>query len=688
MVDRVPTIDEIDNLEKLEAYLRTRSAEEAQAIAYRAALRNYPGAIGAVRPIFSNPDAKSVRSSLLRIFRAAFVGWQLLRFPHKPNEIAAIDASFDSNEQCSASMGIAVMCLGVAHVLKAALASISRADRGYKASTDQFWSEVRADCQFLARNTAKDLMAISIWSSGAPPATAFITWTGTQKTFEQLGTHWTLVRDWFDFVSNAGTIWGSLGDQRAALSYPNLLGEDFWGRDPDTVMKEISEFLRSTQSEDHSSHVQRKGWWTKTLSTPQKDAPPPTASKSVTVGVNFFISYSTENEAFAREINGYLEDAGYTTIVQFKDFAVGSNFVTEMQKGLAADRFVALLSPAYVASKQCQAEWNTAYNADPLSERRYLIPLLVEKAELPPLAKQMVYKSLVGLEGAARRIAVLEAVGKIRRSEVSGVTSPYDFELTEKHTISAVGGSMNTTSVLPNRDPNDAQRRLDAVREIADNLISLLQTNSFQVSPHYRTELENYRDSLPLIPGKSIYSADAALRNLRDDLEDDLKHGIDDRFIRRCLRLVEAHYGLRVYFPELLDFYDDVRNARQTEPLPLEALSELRKVVDKLTPDVFEPSVGEAFGHVVDAAHPLHNGTDGHDVGQNAETSVSLPLDPIADIDPVRAGQHAEISMQNRLWGILRRVEDGGKAVDRIDRAVTAYSKFIDPILDWLSKSN
>jgi hypothetical protein len=90
----------------------------------------------------------------------------------------------------------------------------------------------------------------------------------------------------------------------------------------------------------------------------------------------------------------------------------GSNFVREMQRGLAqSGRFIALLSPSYAKSDHCQAEWSAAYNTDPSGVARKVIQFLVVPGELPPLAKQIVYKQLVGLSPLDAAKTILDAVG-------------------------------------------------------------------------------------------------------------------------------------------------------------------------------------------------------------------------------------------------------------------------------------
>ena len=126
---------------------------------------------------------------------------------------------------------------------------------------------------------------------------------------------------------------------------------------------------------------------------------------------DFFISASTLDEADAREVVAVLEQAGHSTFAQFKDIAPGNNFVREMQSGLGdSGRMIALYSPEYENSDHCQAEWSAAYNSDPSGRKRKLIPFLLHPTALNSLARQVAYKSLVGLSKEERKAAILDAI--------------------------------------------------------------------------------------------------------------------------------------------------------------------------------------------------------------------------------------------------------------------------------------
>ena len=126
---------------------------------------------------------------------------------------------------------------------------------------------------------------------------------------------------------------------------------------------------------------------------------------------DFFISASALDEADAREVVAVLEQAGHSTFAQFKDIAPGNNFVREMQSGLDdSSRMIALYSPEYENSDHCQAEWSAAYNSDPSGKKRKLIPFLLRPTALNSLARQVAYKSLIGLSKEARKTAILDAI--------------------------------------------------------------------------------------------------------------------------------------------------------------------------------------------------------------------------------------------------------------------------------------
>jgi tetratricopeptide (TPR) repeat protein len=90
-----------------------------------------------------------------------------------------------------------------------------------------------------------------------------------------------------------------------------------------------------------------------------------------------FISRSGADKALAAELGHILEDAGYSVILQQWDFG-SKNFINEMHEALASGaRVLALLSPDYLKSDHCQAEWTAAIHGDPLNRRERLVVIRV-----------------------------------------------------------------------------------------------------------------------------------------------------------------------------------------------------------------------------------------------------------------------------------------------------------------------
>jgi hypothetical protein len=107
-----------------------------------------------------------------------------------------------------------------------------------------------------------------------------------------------------------------------------------------------------------------------------------------------------------------LEAAGYEVIVAQRDFA-NRNFIERMHDTLSSGaRVVALLSPDYLSSDYCLAEWSSAIAGDPLNRKGRLIVLRVGDCEPHGLLGGLAYHDLVPFRNDQQRFAqaVLGAV--------------------------------------------------------------------------------------------------------------------------------------------------------------------------------------------------------------------------------------------------------------------------------------
>ena len=138
-----------------------------------------------------------------------------------------------------------------------------------------------------------------------------------------------------------------------------------------------------------------------------------------------FISRAGADADFAAAIGGILESAGYAVLLQQWDFA-NRNFMDRMHAALAGGaRVVALLSPEYLSSAHCQAEWQNAIADDPLNRRSRLILLRVAECEPVGLLSGLAYWDLVPSREnrALLQEIVLDAVREEPRRDAP--TRPY-----------------------------------------------------------------------------------------------------------------------------------------------------------------------------------------------------------------------------------------------------------------------
>ena len=126
---------------------------------------------------------------------------------------------------------------------------------------------------------------------------------------------------------------------------------------------------------------------------------------------DFFVSYTSPDVVWAEWIAWHLEQDQYTTTVQAWDFRPGHNFAVAMQDATeAAERTIAVISPAFFASPYTNAEWAAAFTDDPNSKRAKFVPVRVRDCAPPGLHKGVIYIDLVGLDEAAARAKLLDGV--------------------------------------------------------------------------------------------------------------------------------------------------------------------------------------------------------------------------------------------------------------------------------------
>jgi hypothetical protein len=287
----------------------------------------------------------------------------------------AADAAVASSST-AASFGTSLAAAANAAVSFTAEVDVAASAAASRASS---CGAVAADAATLERGVAPRVLGFRpLWQEGQIPPWTADGWSRLKSALVDEDKHWEVWTDWYQ-----DRLDGKAPEFEEVELARGMLGEEFWEGGPERVNRELLRIL----AEERAKLREGRAEW------------------------DFFVSYSGADEPQAREVVEVAEGAGYTTFAQFKDFTAGSNFVAEMQRGLAnSGRVIALYSPEYQASAHCQAEWNAAYNSDPAGNIRTILPFLLRPTELSSLAKQIVYVSLVGLREEARRERILQAM--------------------------------------------------------------------------------------------------------------------------------------------------------------------------------------------------------------------------------------------------------------------------------------
>ncbi|MDQ3763340.1 MAG: toll/interleukin-1 receptor domain-containing protein [Actinomycetota bacterium] len=134
------------------------------------------------------------------------------------------------------------------------------------------------------------------------------------------------------------------------------------------------------------------------------------------VGVDFFISHSGRDQAWAEWVAWHLVEVGYTVELDCWDWAAGDNFLARMLRAVtAANRVVALFSSAYFEEIRYTAnEWTSALVKNDQGGHR-LMPVQVESCVVPSLFRPLLRVELFDVDEheAARRL-LAAARGPVR----------------------------------------------------------------------------------------------------------------------------------------------------------------------------------------------------------------------------------------------------------------------------------
>ena len=137
------------------------------------------------------------------------------------------------------------------------------------------------------------------------------------------------------------------------------------------------------------------------------ETPQPTAD-APSKRINFFVSRTGADSAWAQWIAWQLERKGYSVVIQDWDFGPGVNFIHKMQQASTeAECTIAVLSQRYFQSPYTEAEWTAAFYRDPSGEKGFLLPIRIENFPLPGMFGARTYIDLVDVDEDTARQRLL-----------------------------------------------------------------------------------------------------------------------------------------------------------------------------------------------------------------------------------------------------------------------------------------
>lgn len=108
--------------------------------------------------------------------------------------------------------------------------------------------------------------------------------------------------------------------------------------------------------------------------------------------VDLFLSHTSTDKAFVDRLHDALVERGLTTWYDKQDITVGDSITGSVNQGIRRERYmIAVLSEAAARSRWVQEELNAALMRDIASTGTFLLPVLIEDCDLPPLLAHRAY---------------------------------------------------------------------------------------------------------------------------------------------------------------------------------------------------------------------------------------------------------------------------------------------------------
>jgi TIR domain/SIR2-like domain len=184
--------------------------------------------------------------------------------------------------------------------------------------------------------------------------------------------------------------------------------------------------------------------------------------------IDFFVSYTNADRAWAEWIAWQLEGIGYSTSIQAWDSLPGHDFVVWMDHAIRRARHVLIvLSPDYEqAASFTIPEWTAAIGRDPSGEHAVLFPVRVADFAPGGFFRTRVWVDLAGKDEKAARTALLQGVQQRRLKPVTEPPFPANAEALPSP-VKQVRWPSSQTSPQPRfPDPDPLRCLREPIREL------------------------------------------------------------------------------------------------------------------------------------------------------------------------------------------------------------------------------
>ena len=231
---------------------------------------------------------------------------------------------------------------------------------------------------------------------------------------------------------------------------------------------------------------------------------------------------------------------------------------------------------------------------------------------------------------------------------IENLPSPFTFGRNTAGQITIVAGPQNTPVIAFPGDDATHRRWLETGRKLTERLIADLRAGKFHnVRSDYREGLERYISDLPPEPGAGNFLlADAEARMLHSLFAAE-PHILAEPFAARLKTVLENHFALLGFYPEVARYLAAAREGQVTAPLPQEAIAGFGKVIIDNTPQAFTPEVSQGLREAEREAPKVE--LEPEDI-RGGPPPVKPPAYPYDEPDPEKSRAYAMMSTFNALY--------------------------------------